>query len=281
MNLTVVIPCYNEDPANLLQAVGSIPKDLDTEVIVVNDGSTREETLAVLDSLDAVVIHQRNAGVAAARNVGIAAGTGHYILPLDSDDYLLPGFIECLVQHMDTHDTTSAATEWQSFGHTTDRHLPPEVVTAPEMVRSCPINNSCLFRRHDWEKLGGYDETLRIGFEDWEWWTRLLLQTAGVARRAEGPGYMYRVSRRGRNLNNYNGIDALTATRSAMVKNNPGLEKEIIPGLLQDLELSFFLGQNQSPLAAEATRQAQYWARRYGKLEGLRTRLERSLGLGR
>lgn len=89
------------------------------------------------------------------------------------------------------------------------------------------------------------------------------------------------VSRRGRNLDNYNGIDALTATRSAIVKNNPGLEKEIIPGLLQDLDLSFFLGQNQSPLAGEATGQAQYWARRHGKLEGLRTRLERSLGLGR
>ena len=58
MNVTVVIPCYNEAPENLTEAVASVPKDPGTEVIVVNDGSTRRETLEVLDSLDVKVIHQ-------------------------------------------------------------------------------------------------------------------------------------------------------------------------------------------------------------------------------
>ncbi|PMC40902.1 hypothetical protein CJ227_00380 [Micrococcus luteus] len=128
MNVTVVIPCYNEAPENLTEAVASVPKDPGTEVIVVDDGSTRRETLEVLDSLGVEVIHQVNAGVAAARNTGIAAGTGRYVLPLDSDDWLRPGFLEPLVRHMDNHDSAIATTACQCFGHKQERLVPPALV---------------------------------------------------------------------------------------------------------------------------------------------------------
>lgn len=191
-------------------------------MIVVDDGSTRRETLEVLDSLGVEVIHQVNAGVAAARNTGIAAGTGRYVLPLDSDDWLRPGFLEPLVRHMDNHDSAIATTACQSYGHKQDRLIPPALVTASQMATKCDILNTSLFRRSDWEGLSGYDETLRKGFEDWEWWTRLLLHTVSTARRADGPEYMYRVSKYGRNHTNYAGIDTLLATRKAMIKNEPG-----------------------------------------------------------
>lgn len=272
MNVTVVIPCYNEAPENLTEAVASVPKDPGTEVIVVDDGSTRRETLEVLDSLGVEVIHQVNAGVAAARNTGIAAGTGRYVLPLDSDDWLRPGFLEPLVRHMDNHDSAIATTACQCFGHKQERVVPPALVTASQIATKCDILNTSLFRRSDWEDLSGYDETLRKGFEDWEWWTRLLLHTGSTARRVDGPEFMYRVSEFGRNHTNYAGIDALLATRKAMIRNNPGFVDHLLDGLLNDVRLAYEQGQNQSPIAAEATRQAQYWARRYGKLEGLRSR---------
>lgn len=134
MNVTVVIPCYNEAPENLTEAVASVPKDPGTEVIVVDDGSTRRETLEVLDSLGVEVIHQVNAGVAAARNTGIAAGTGRYVLPLDSDDWLRPGFLEPLVRHMDNHDSAIATTACQCFGHKQERLVPPALVVVGHEV---------------------------------------------------------------------------------------------------------------------------------------------------
>lgn len=279
MKVTVVIPCFNEDPENLRKAVSSVRESPETEVIVVDDGSTLPQTLSALETLEVRVIRQENAGVAAARNAGIAAGQGQYILPLDSDDYLCGDFLKPLVEHMDSSTTAIATTICQSFGHKNDRIVPPDVVTAQEMAMICPIPNSSLFRRSDWESLGGYDETLRRGFEDWEWWARILFQTAGVARRVEGPEYMYRVSATGRNHTNYEGVEALAATRAAMVENNPGCEPLVARGLIQDLQLAYSLGQNQSPLAQEATLQAQYWAGRYGKLEGLRTRVRQALDL--
>lgn len=273
MNVTVVIPCSNEAPENLTEAVASVPKDPGTEVIVVDDGSTRRETLEVLDSLGVEVIHQVNAGVATARNTGIAVGTGRYVLPLDSDDWLRPGFLEPLVRHMGNHDFAIATTAFRCFGHEQERLVPSALVTASQLATKCDILNTSLFRRSDWEDLSGYDETLRKGFEDWEWWTRLLLHTGSTARRVDGPEYMYRVSEYGRNHTNYAGIDALITTRKAMLRNAPDFVDHLLDGLLNDIRLAYEQGQNQSAIAAEATRQAQYWARRYGKLARLKSRL--------
>ncbi|MCV7566306.1 hypothetical protein M3E78_012065, partial [Micrococcus luteus] len=158
-------------------------------------------------------------------------------------------------------------------GPSQQRHDLLHLVTASQMATKCEILNTSLFRRSDWEDLSGYDETLRKGFEDWEWWTRLLLHTGGTARRVDGPEYMYRVSKYGRNHTNYAGIDALINTRKAMIRNNPDFVDHLLDGLLNDVRLAYEQGQNQSPIADEATRQARYWARRYGKLEGLRSRL--------
>lgn len=106
-NVSVIIPCYN---CELL--VGETLKSLekqtyrDFEVICVNDGST-DNTLAVLTGwkdaalLDMQIIDQKNGGVSSARNAGIKAAKGKYILFLDSDDLYHPVFIERLVAAME------------------------------------------------------------------------------------------------------------------------------------------------------------------------------------
>lgn len=178
-----------------------------------------------------------------------------------------------LLDHMRSFDTTVGTVAVQSFGYKNDLLLPPETADGKDVARGRRLPNTSMFRRDDWERLGGYDESLRIGFEDWEWWARLLLATGGVARRVEGPQYMYRVSTEGRNHTNFHGIEALKVTHAAMAKNNPGHEAVIIEGLLEGMDLAYFLGQNQSPITEAATQQARYWAQRYGKLEGARNRL--------
>lgn len=101
LRLSVIIPCH-DDGDNLVEAVASVERNAPAaELIIVNDGSTQPRTIEVLAALrdagDRVrvshrVIGQPHCGLSAARNAGIAAATSDYLLPLDADNRLLPGF---------------------------------------------------------------------------------------------------------------------------------------------------------------------------------------------
>jgi hypothetical protein len=86
--VSVVLTTYNGErwlPEALDSALAQTHPDV--EVIVVDDGST-DGTAEVIERYEGRVrtIHQRNGGLAAARNAGVAAATGRYIALLDHDD---------------------------------------------------------------------------------------------------------------------------------------------------------------------------------------------------
>jgi len=97
--LSVIIPVYNVEPY-LRQCLESVfsqnVKDL--EVICVNDGSTDgsgyilQEFKVLFSGI--IIINKQNAGLPAARNSGFDVAKGEYIYYLDSDDYLLPGALQ-------------------------------------------------------------------------------------------------------------------------------------------------------------------------------------------
>lgn len=89
---SVIIPVYNAEKYldSSIESVLNQSSESAFEVILVNDGS-RDGSAAICDRYaqrDArfLVIHQENQGVSAARNAGIAAAKGQYVLFLDSDD---------------------------------------------------------------------------------------------------------------------------------------------------------------------------------------------------
>ena len=91
---SIVIPVYNR-----AKLVGRTLRSCfsqtfaDFEIIVVDDGSTDESVQAVQEFDDprlTVVCHERNRGVGPARNTGVSHAVGEWIVPLDSDDELLP-----------------------------------------------------------------------------------------------------------------------------------------------------------------------------------------------
>lgn len=96
---SVVIPVY-EAKESLSRCVeswlGQTKKDL--ELLLVDDGST-DGSGALCDSYAdkdgrVRVIHQKNAGVSAARNAGIESAKGEYLLFTDSDDYVAQDYLE-------------------------------------------------------------------------------------------------------------------------------------------------------------------------------------------
>jgi hypothetical protein len=99
--VSVIIPCYNRS-RYVPEAVRSVPAaDAGVEIIVVDDGST-DDTARVLARCPMVrYLWQENRGPGAARNSGLAAATGVYIVFLDSDDRLLPGAIAAGIASLD------------------------------------------------------------------------------------------------------------------------------------------------------------------------------------
>lgn len=103
MKVSVVIPVYNVKPY-LERCIHSVLRQTfkDLEIILVDDGSSDgsgeiADQLATLD-MRIRVIHQENHGLSVARNVGLQAASGEYVIFLDSDDeWLLPDGLEIML----------------------------------------------------------------------------------------------------------------------------------------------------------------------------------------
>lgn len=104
--LTIIIPVYNVE--NYLEkCVASVAqkRNKDVEIILVDDGS-KDASGVICDKLketakiDTKVIHKDNGGLSSARNAGLEKASGKYIFFLDSDDYMVDGFVEKIIRHL-------------------------------------------------------------------------------------------------------------------------------------------------------------------------------------
>jgi GT2 family glycosyltransferase len=172
--VTAVIPCFNHGQF-VERAVDSVLGQTygDVRIIVVDDGSTDSHTIKVLQALDrprTVVLRKQNDHVAAARNSGIRMTSSRYILTLDADDYFEPQFLQMAVAVLDEEDTVGVVTCCvRSSGCRTDTYNPKGGGTSDFLMRNCS-RASALFRRQCWERVGGYNETMKKGYEDWDFW---------------------------------------------------------------------------------------------------------------
>lgn len=111
--ISVIIPVFNTAPY-LERCMDSILHQTwsNLQVIAVDDGST-DGSGKILDGYQekdsrVMVIHQKNRGVSAARNAGLAAALGDYVGFIDSDDAAHPELYEVLLNLAKQHDTPIA-----------------------------------------------------------------------------------------------------------------------------------------------------------------------------
>ncbi len=171
--LSVVIPCYNLGEF-LIDAIASIERNcpVGCELIIVNDGSTDERTLEILDALKQVnyfVLDQPWGGVSRARNSGIQMARGRYILHLDADDRIRPGFAETAISILDREPEIGIVYgDWQRFGLDSYYAKTSEFDLDALLKRNYVAANA-IFRKQVWSDCGGYDPNLD-SWADWDLW---------------------------------------------------------------------------------------------------------------
>lgn len=179
--VSFVIPNYNH--ARFLGA--AIRSALEqtyphVEVIVVDDGST-DDSRAVAAAFGGRIrcIHQRNAGLSAARNTGVGAAGGEYIALLDADDLVEPLYAERLLAAMAQNPGSAGA--YCGFRFVDQDNAPLNRVerrtVAPESLYASLLNGnywvpeSLLAQRSCYSACGEFDTSLRA-CEDWDVWLR-------------------------------------------------------------------------------------------------------------
>ncbi len=109
LKISVIVPVYNAEPY-LNRCINSVLAQTYTnwEMILVDDGS-KDKSAVLIDEAAAkddrlVSIHQANAGAGEARNTGLSAATGDYVVFLDSDDYIDNEYFSLLIPKAETND---------------------------------------------------------------------------------------------------------------------------------------------------------------------------------
>jgi glycosyltransferase involved in cell wall biosynthesis len=173
--VSVIIPCYNY--AHYLgECIESVLKQTYPvhEIIVINDEG-KDNAEEVASKYPVKYVWQKNKGLAGARNTGISMATGDYIMCLDADDKLVPAAIEEHVKLI-TDDMTIAQCALLEFGERHVLNIPNPSTSLERIMQSNTIYCNAMFPRKAWVEVEGFDEseTMRLGYEDWEFWIRCL-----------------------------------------------------------------------------------------------------------
>jgi glycosyltransferase involved in cell wall biosynthesis len=204
--VSVVIPCFDQ-ARYLPEAVDSVVAQTfgDWEIVIVDDGSP-DDTVAEAERLIAThadrrirLVRQANAGPAAARNAGIAASTGRYVLPLDADDQLYPTMLARTVAALERDPGIALAySDFEHFG-AAERRITVGAWDLDALAYSNQLGISSLYRREVWDAVGGYNPAMRDGYEDWDFWISVAERGFRAVRIPE-PLFRYRVKPESRDV---------------------------------------------------------------------------------
>ena len=146
------------------------------EWIIVDDGSTDALSLELLENLvqdeeRVRVIHlQRNLGLSTARNRGLADAKGTFVAWLDADDLLEPTFLEKCLWRLSLSPFL-AFTKGFSVGFGAKHYVWHNGFHDRErFLKSNRVDPLSVVRTEVCRAIGGFDEAIREGMEDWDFW---------------------------------------------------------------------------------------------------------------
>lgn len=255
--------CYNAAPY-IEEAITSVLRQTfaDTEVIVVDDGST-DDTLDIIRRLASghpQQVHlkqQQHAGPYPARNLGLNEARGDFVAFLDADDWWSEDCLQKLMQAVQDSHADLAYCGWQNVGDhklSPEPHIPPayednDPVAA--FLAGCPWPiHAALIRRPVLDAVDGFSERL-FSSMDYDLWLRILANTDNIIRVPEVLAY-YR----------WHGDGQISSNRWQQVLNAVQVRREFIesfPDKVKHLTSDTLYQLVDGQLLREAYR--TYWSR--------------------
>ena len=177
--VSVIVPVFNVEKY-IEDCVISIQNQTyrNIEIILVDDGST-DKSGQICDLLKQKnnrikVYHNQNKGVCFARNYAIKKAIGKYILPVDGDDIIANTYIEKAVKVLEEDDNIGIVyCKAKFFGKKNYEWNLPEF-SLRRMLLSNIIFVTAIFRKNDWIAVGGFNERMKYGIEDYDFWLSII-----------------------------------------------------------------------------------------------------------
>lgn len=178
-HVTIIIPVYNAESyivETLSSAFAQTYKNFD--VVCIDDCSLDnsvaiiQEYRKTLGNTQQLILIQleKNSGPSVARNKGIEIAKGTYILPLDADDKIDPSYMEKAINCFIADPAVDVVyCKAATIGDDVSPYdFPP--YNPKEMAVRNLVFATAFFRKSDWACYKGYNENMRTGLEDWDFW---------------------------------------------------------------------------------------------------------------
>ncbi len=182
IGVSIIVPCYNSG-SYLKENVSSIfsqPFKYPFEVLIVDDGSTEEETLVILNQLEkesnlTIIRHLKNLGVQSARNSGLKKAKFDFILMIDADDCLNTEknilkkgvYTDRAIDILITNPNVAfVQSPWLMFGGFTGFTISSYPVTESLVLKKHHVQTSIVYRKEEALQAGLYDTQIQK-WQDW------------------------------------------------------------------------------------------------------------------
>lgn len=201
--VSVVIPVYNMEmylEATLESILASSYSNY--EIILVDDGSHDNSwkicTQYSTNFSNIFCFKQTNKGASAARNYAIRQAKGEYILPVDADDLITPDYIQLAVRTIEANPKVKVVYSqgWLIGDKKGIWKRPP--FSLHLLARKNMIDICALYRKSDWEYVGGYNEDIKSR-EDWIFWVSIL-KDGGEVVQLKDAGIFYRIRKNSKRI---------------------------------------------------------------------------------
>jgi glycosyltransferase involved in cell wall biosynthesis len=205
VHIGVIIPLFKQAQF-LIECVTSVLSQtlMPTGIVIVNDGcpnpssDTLPRAIAAAWPEQTLYLRQENRGLSGARNTGVRALLNRWpeieaILPLDADDWLEEHSLEAMAGRLASEDHSDwVYPDFQCFGSEFTNWKPLPRLNPFRLFFENPCGAPSLIRRRVFDAGVFYDETMRDGYEDWEFFLRALTRGFWGAS-AGNVGFNYRV----------------------------------------------------------------------------------------
>jgi glycosyltransferase involved in cell wall biosynthesis len=172
--LSVVIPFYNMGKY-IMECVQAVKASTypELEILVINDGSTEADSLAVLKQVAQIegvkVFNKPNEGLAYTRNYGASKATGDWLAFLDADDTVTPDYYEKALRVLKQYQNVFFVGSFVQYFGDTDKKWATYTPQPPYALVHNPVNSSGLvYKKAAFLAAGQNDRTVDYGLEDYE-----------------------------------------------------------------------------------------------------------------